>query len=217
MAVKYKYLIFDFDGTLADTEEANFIIYQKLADKYNLRNITLDELGHLKRMSAKDVMAYIELKKRYLPFLLKKGKKLLTQDIKSINLCKPDIFEIIGRLRQMGIKTAIITTNSKKNVKLFLEAHNVDVIDLVVSAAMFGKEAKMKKIVRKGKLDLSEYLYVGDEIRDITAARKAGMDIASVAWGYNTVESLKSHKPDYLIYEPSQLIEIVQGRYNQTL
>jgi phosphoglycolate phosphatase-like HAD superfamily hydrolase len=217
MAVKYKHLIFDFDGTLADTEEANFIIYQKLAEKYNLRNITLDELGHLKRMSAKDVMAYIELKKRYLPFLLKKGKKLLTQDIKSINLCKPDIFEIIGRLRQMGIKTAIITTNSKKNVKLFLEAHNVDVIDLVVSAAMFGKEAKMKKIVRKGKLDLSEYLYVGDEIRDITAARKAGMDIASVAWGYNTVESLKSHKPDYLIYEPSQLIEIVQGRYNQTL
>lgn len=217
MAVKYKYLIFDFDGTLADTEEANFIIYQKLAEKYNLRNITLDELGHLKRMSAKDVMAYIELKKRYLPFLLKKGKKLLTQDIKSINLCKPDIFEIIGRLRQMGIKTAIITTNSKKNVKLFLEAHNVDVIDLVVSAAMFGKEAKMKKIVGKGKLDLSEYLYVGDEIRDITAARKAGMDIASVAWGYNTVESLKSHKPDYLIYEPSQLIEIVQGRYNQTL
>ncbi|HOK49518.1 MAG TPA: HAD-IA family hydrolase [Sedimentibacter sp.] len=215
--MKYKYLIFDFDGTLADTEEANFIIYQKLAEKYNLRNITLDELGHLKRMSAKDVMAYIELKKRYLPFLLKKGKKLLTQDIKSINLCKPDIFEIIGRLRQMGIKTAIITTNSKKNVKLFLEAHNVDVIDLVVSAAMFGKEAKMKKIVRKGKLDLSEYLYVGDEIRDITAARKAGMDIASVAWGYNTVESLKSHKPDYLIYEPSQLIEIVQGRYNQTL
>ncbi|MBP8691956.1 MAG: HAD-IA family hydrolase [Sedimentibacter sp.] len=215
--MKYKHLIFDFDGTLADTEEANFIIYQKLAEKYNLRNITLDELGHLKRMSAKDVMAYIELKKRYLPFLLKKGKKLLTQDIKSINLCKPDIFEIIGRLRQMGIKTAIITTNSKKNVKLFLEAHNVDVIDLVVSAAMFGKEAKMKKIVRKGKLDLSEYLYVGDEIRDITAARKAGMDIASVAWGYNTVESLKSHKPDYLIYEPSQLIEIVQGRYNQTL
>lgn len=217
MAVKYKYLIFDFDGTLADTEEANFIIYQKLAEKYNLRNITLDELGHLKKMSAKDVMAYIELKKRYLPFLLKKGKKLLTQDIKNISLCKPDIFKVIDKLRQMGIKTAIITTNSKKNVNLFLEAHKVDAIDLVVSAAMFGKEAKMKKIARKGKLDLSECLYVGDEIRDITAARKAGMDIASVAWGYNTVESLKSHKPDYLIYEPSQLIEIVQGRYNQTL
>jgi phosphoglycolate phosphatase-like HAD superfamily hydrolase len=211
MSVKYKYLIFDFDGTLADTEEANFVIYQKLAEKYNLRNITLDELGHLKKMNAKDVIAYVELKKRHLPFLLKKGKNLLTQDIKNISLCKPDIFHIIGKLREMGIKTAIITTNSKTNVKLFLEAHNVDVIDLVVSAAMFGKESKMKKIVKKEKISLSEFLYVGDEIRDITAARNAGMDIASVAWGYNTVESLKNHEPDYLIFEPSQLIEIVKG------
>ncbi|MDD3751738.1 MAG: HAD hydrolase-like protein, partial [Tissierellia bacterium] len=135
--MKYKYVIFDFDGTLADTEEANFVIYQKLAEKYNLRNITMDELGRLKKMHAKEVIAYIELKKRYLPFLLKKGKNLLTQDIKNISLCKPDIFHTIVNLRKMGIKTAIITTNSKTNVKLFLEAHNVNYFDLIVSATMF--------------------------------------------------------------------------------
>ena len=208
MSVKYKYVIFDFDGTLADTEEANFVIYQKLAEKYNLRNITMDELGRLKKMHAKEVMAYIELKKRYLPFLLKKGKTLLTQDIKNISLCKPDIFHIICTLREMGIKTGIITTNSKTNVKLFLEAHNVDVFDTIVSAGMFGKESKMKKIVKKAKITLNKFLYVGDEIRDITAARNAGMDIASVGWGYNTVESLKKHEPDYLIFEPSELIDI---------
>ena len=211
--MKYKYVIFDFDGTLADTEEANFIIYQKLAEKYNLRNITMDELGHLKKMNARDVMAYVELKKRYLPFILKKGKKLLTNDIQNISLCKPDIFQIIGRLRDMGVKTAIITTNSKANVKLFLEAHNVDAFYLILSAAMFGKESKMKKIVKKEKIKLHEFLYVGDEIRDITAARHAGMDIASVGWGYNTVESLKKNEPDYLIFEPSELIEICQGTY----
>ena len=208
MSVKYKYVIFDFDGTLADTEEANFVIYQKLAEKYNLRNITMDELGHLKKMNAKDVMAYVELKKRYLPFLLKKGKSLLTQDIENIRFCKPDIFQTIGKLKEMGIKTAIITTNSKTNVKLFLEANNVDIFDLIASATMFGKESKMKRIVKKEKIDKSEFLYVGDEIRDIIAAKKAGMDIASVGWGYNTVESLKKHEPNYLIFEPSELIEI---------
>ncbi len=211
MSVKYKYVIFDFDGTLADTEEANFVIYQKLAEKYNLRNITMDELGRLKKMHAKEVIAYIELKKRYLPFLLKKGKNLLTQDIKNISLCKPDIFHIIGNLKKMGIKTAIITTNSKTNVKLFLEAHDVDIFDIIVSAGMFGKESKMKKIVKKAKINIDEFLYVGDEIRDITAARNAKMDIASVGWGYNTVESLKKHKPDYLIFEPSELIDICKG------
>lgn len=211
MSVKYKYVIFDFDGTLADTEEANFVIYQKLAEKYNLRSITMDELGHLKKMNAKDVMAYVELKKRYLPFILKKGKSLLTQDIENIRLCKPDIFDIIKKLKEMGIKTAIITTNSKTNVKLFLEAHKVDVFDLIESATMFGKEAKMKKIVKKEKLDISDFLYVGDEIRDIQAAKKFGMDIASVGWGYNTVESLKKHEPNYLIFEPYELIDICKG------
>jgi phosphoglycolate phosphatase-like HAD superfamily hydrolase len=171
----------------------------------------MDELGHLKKMHAREVMAYIELKKRYLPFLLKKGKSLLTQDIKNIRLCKPDIFHTIGKLKEMGIKTAIITTNSKTNVKLFLEAHNADVFDLIVSATMFGKESKMKRIVKKKKLSLGEFLYVGDEIRDIIAAKNAGMDIVSVGWGYNTVESLKKYGPDYLIFEPSELIEICKG------
>lgn len=211
MLVKYKYVIFDFDGTLADTEEANFVIYQKLAEKYNLRNITMDELGHLKKMHAKEVMAYVELKKRYLPFLLKKGKSLLTQDIKNIRLCKPDIFNTIRKLKEMGMKTAIITTNSKTNVKLFLEAHNADVFDIIVSATMFGKESKMKRIIKKEKFNSSECLYVGDEIRDIIAAKNAGIDIASVGWGYNTVESLKKHEPDYLIFEPFELIKICEG------
>ncbi|MEL7648233.1 MAG: HAD-IA family hydrolase [Sedimentibacter sp.] len=206
--MKYKYVFFDFDGTLADTEEVNFVIYQKLAEKYNLRNITIDELGHLKKMSAKELMAYVELKKRYLPFMLKRGKNLLKQDMKSIKPCKPDILSTVAELKKMGLKIAIITTNSKTNVKMFLEKHDADIFDFIASASMFGKETKMKRIIRKEKVDGSEVLYVGDEIRDINAAKSAGIHIASVGWGYNTVESLKKNSPDYLIMEPSELIGI---------
>lgn len=206
--VKYKYIFFDFDGTLADTEEVNFVIYQKLAEKYNLRSITLDELGHLKKMSAKELMEYIELKKRYLPFILKRGKMLLTQDIRNVHLCKPDIFETIRQLKDMGIKVAIITTNSKTNVKIFLEEHGIDYFDSISSSSMFGKESTMKKMIRKEKLKNSEVLYVGDEIRDIHAANRAGIDVASVGWGYNTVESLRKNKPQYLIFETSELLDI---------
>jgi len=210
--VKYKYVFFDFDGTIADTEEVNFVIYQKLAEKYNLRNITIDELGHIKKMSANELMAYIELKKRYLPFLLKRGKNLLKQDMKNVKPCKPDIFDTVVKLKNMGIKTAIITTNSKANVQMFLESNNANIFDFISSASMFGKEYKMKRIMKKEKLRTSEVLYVGDEIRDINAAKNAGIDIASVGWGYNTVESLKKHKPEYLITEPSELINICSNK-----
>jgi phosphoglycolate phosphatase-like HAD superfamily hydrolase len=206
--VKYKYVFFDFDGTLADTEEVNFVIYQKLAEKYNLRNITIDELGHIKKMSARELMAYVELKKRYLPFILKRGKNLLKHDIRNIKPCKLDIFDTVLQLKNMGISTAIITTNSKANVQMFLEEQNANIFDFIASSSMFGKESKMKRIIKKEKLNLDEVLYVGDEIRDIHAAKNTGIDIASVAWGYNTVESLKRHKPEHLIYEPSELIDI---------
>jgi len=206
--VKYKYVFFDFDGTLADTEEVNFVIYQKLAEKYNLRNITIDEIGHIKKMSARELMAYVELKKRYLPFLLKRGKNLLKQDIRNVNPCKPDLFNVVLQLKNMGIQTAIITTNSRSNVHDFLEEHNADIFDFIVSSSMFGKEGKMRKIIRKNKINSDDVLYVGDEIRDIHAAKNTGIDIASVAWGYNTVESLKKHKPEYVIYEPLELIDI---------
>lgn len=209
--VKYKYIFFDFDGTLANTEEVNFVIYQKLAEKYNLRNITFDELGHIKKMSAKELMEYVELKKRYLPFILKRGKKLLKQDIKNVKLCKPDMFENIKKIKDMGIKIAIITTNSKSNVRLFLEKHNVDFFDFISSTTMFGKESKIKKIIKKEKLNNSEVLYVGDEIRDIHAANRAGIDIASVVWGYNTIESLLKNRPQYLIYEPEELLKICEN------
>jgi len=150
--VKYKYVFFDFDGTLADTEEVNFVIYQKLAERYNLRSITLDELGHLKKMSAKELMDYIELKKRYLPFVLKRGKNLLKSNIENVELCKPDILEVINQLKQMGIKVAIITTNSKENVKSFLEKHDSNMFDFIASSSMFGKESKMKRLIKKAKL-----------------------------------------------------------------
>ena len=209
--VKYKYIFFDFDGTLADTEEVNFVIYQKLAEKYNLRNITLDELGHIKKMSAKELMEYIELKKRYLPFILKRGKKLLNQDIVNVSLCKPDILECVKKIKDMGVKVGIITTNSKKNVNMFLDENNANFFDFILSATMFGKESKIKKVLKKEKLDARDVLYVGDEIRDIHSAKKAGIDIVSVAWGYNTTESLKKNEPNYLIYEPEELLCIIKN------
>ena len=210
--VRYKYIFFDFDGTLADTEESAFIIYQKIAERYNLRHVSRSELSNIKKMSARELMEFLEVKKRHLPGMLKRGKKLLRQDIRDVPACKSDFFDVINRIKQMGIKTAIITSNSKTNVRLFLEKHGMDVFDCIMSSSMFGKESKIRKLMRKEKLACSEVLYVGDEIRDINAARRAGIDMAAVAWGYNTADSLRNNRPEYLISEPAELLDICRRR-----
>lgn len=206
--MKYRYIFFDFDGTLADTEEASFVIYQKIAQRYNLRSVSRAELGSIKKMSAGELIDYLQIKKRHLPGMLKKGKKMLRQNISNVPLCKNDFLDVISIIRQMGIKTAIITSNSKSNVRMFLERHSTDIFDCIMSSPMFGKESKIKKLMRKEHLKCGEVLYVGDEIRDINAARRAGIDIAAVAWGYNTVDSLRKNRPEYIITEPSELLDI---------
>ena len=206
--MKYKYIFFDFDGTIADTEKINFKIFEQLADKYKIKRISYDDLINLKKMSAKQVIDYLNIKKHRIPFILRRGRKLLRQNINKVELCKDNLVDTINTLRENGVKVAIITTNSKYNVNTFLQNHRFNIFDYIISTSLFGKEHKIKKIIKKEGLEPQEVLYVGDEIRDIVAAKSSNIKIASVAWGYNTVDSLLKHKPDYILNDPSQLINI---------
>lgn len=206
--MKFKYIFFDFDGTIADTEIINFKIFEQLADKYNLKRISYDELIHIKKMSARQLIDYLHVKKRKLPFILRRGKKLLNQNIRNVELCKDNFIDITTILKSKGVKLAIITSNSRRNVKSFLQKHKFDCFDFIISSSLFGKEHKIRKIIKRERLNLDEVLYVGDEIRDIAAAKSSNIKIATVAWGYNTVESLLDHEPDYLLNDPEELIDI---------
>ena len=60
----------------------------------------------------------------------------------------------------------------------------------------------------------SECLYVGDHIRDIQAARAAGMDSAAAAWGYLAdAEDPADWNPDFIFTHPQSL----QGYLNEQL
>jgi len=206
--MKFKYVFFDFDGTISDTEKINFKIFEQLADMYKIRRISYEELVNIKKMSARQLIDYLEVKKHKLPFILRRGKKLLKQNIENVGLCKKNFVDIVKALKENGVKVAIITTNSKNNVASFLDNHAIDCFDFIISSSMFGKERKIRKVMRKENLGSNDVLYVGDEIRDITAAKLSNIKIASVSWGYNTVESLLKHKPDYMLNDPSELIDI---------
>lgn len=206
--MKFKYVLFDFDGTLADTEQVNFEIFQKLSDQYNIRHISSNELSDIKKLNAIQLIDYLNIKKHKIPFMLRKGKKLLKNNIKSIELCKNNFEETLIELKNNGIKMAIVTTNSKTNVSIFLENHNINYFDYIISSSIFGKERKIIKFLKKDNINPNEVLYVGDEIRDINAAKNSGIKVASVTWGYNTIDSLLDYNPDYIINEPYELIKI---------
>ena len=70
---------------------------------------------------------------------------------------------------------------------------------------MFRKDQKIKKAIKQYQFSTSDTTYIGDESRDVKAAKKAGVKSIAVAWGFEGRKLLEMARPDKIIDKPSQL------------
>ena len=74
-------------------------------------------------------------------------------------------------------------------------------------AAMFGKHWKFRRVARRLGIEPSEIICIGDEIRDIEAAKAAGMDSGAVAWGYALPAALQAAGATHLFTSIEEMTE----------
>ena len=96
----YRAIIFDFDGTLADTLELTRSIYNKLAPGYGLRNVEAHEVPTLRDFSLKDLLLHLDISKFRVPSLLARGTSMLREQISEIAII-PGIAAMIPELRRV--------------------------------------------------------------------------------------------------------------------
>ena len=204
-----KVLIFDFDGTIADTRDILLAITNKIADEYGIDRVTPEEMIRLSHLSSKEIIKQSRIPAYKIPFFLKRIKKELNQEIKNLQPFL-GIRETLKSLKNHDFLLGIITSNHENNVFHFLKNHHLDIyFDFIYSGtSLFGKDKVIKKIIKKYNLLIDQIVYVGDETRDIEAARKSKIKMAAVTWGFNSAYILKEHKPDYLISSPEELTKI---------
>jgi phosphoglycolate phosphatase-like HAD superfamily hydrolase len=117
--------------------------------------------------------------------------------------------EVLAELYERGNRIGILTSNSEANVTAFLRRHDLPYFKFIrTSSKLFGKAREMKKILKQEKLMPSGVLYIGDETRDIEAAKESGLRMAAVTWGYNSPEALAAMRPDHLITSPEEILRI---------
>lgn len=206
--MKKRILLFDFDGTIADTFLHIVEISNRLSGEFNFNVIHPHEIEILKHNTVEETIDYLKVPKLKIPRILLRARSELHKDIASIKPIK-DLSKTLLQLKADGFHMGIITTNSTKNVKKFLEAHGLDIFDFVSSTSkIFGKGQSLKKLIKKKNFKVEHAYYVGDEIRDILAAKRAGIKMIAVTWGFNSKKVLKQLNPDYLISDPVELIKI---------
>lgn len=201
-----KTLIFDFDGTLADTLAFTINSANEINRKLDL--LHNEKIDFEKFRSTDTVEFFKELKMPTIKllFFLFKYQRKLTKEIENVKTFD-NLHDVLLELKKNGVDLGIVTSNAKVNVKKFLKNNNLDMFDFIYSSIdYFHKNKMLERAVRKYGMDKKNVIYVGDEIRDIKAAKEAGLRIASVTWGYNFESVLVTYNPDFIINQPKDLL-----------
>lgn len=206
-----KIIIFDFDGTIADTIPVSITILQKLASKYYHKTVDDKLIQELRDKSIPEICKELDISIIKLPFIARKARRELNKEIACLKPIK-GITNLLTQLKKQGHILGIVSSNSKESIMKFLEVNDLKVFDFIhTNSRIFGKANSLKRLIKKNKWDKKDVIYIGDEVRDIEAARKAGVKIFSVAWGVNTLDKLTSCHPDFIIKSPDELITLLQS------
>ena len=205
-----KVIMFDFDGTIADTLDAIVSITNRLAVEFGYKQTTQEELAQIQNLNSKEIIKQSGISIFKLPFLLRKVKAELNKEIQRVRPIS-GIKEALIELKNQGNRLGILTSNSSANVVAFLETNELeDLFDFIYSGkTLFGKSKVINNLLKQENIDPKTAIYVGDETRDIEAARKSHIKAIAVSWGFNSAEVLAKQNPDFLIHQPNQLIEVI--------
>jgi len=197
-------VIFDFDGTIADT--INFI--RTIFNFPETKNINWEEL---KSKETKEIFKDLGIPLIEIPFILKKVRDILHQEVEKIKPIE-GIEKALFKIKENHCQLGILTSCPQKTVAKFLKINNLDFFDFVYSESnIFNKAEKLNNLLKEKKFNPQNVFYVGDETRDVEAAKKVGVKTVAVTWGFNSEKILKEKKPDYVIREPRELIALLDN------
>ena len=208
---RYGALIFDFDGTIADTLSAIIRLVNEHADEYHIRPLDEGDVDELRGMSNLEIIKKYKVPLVKVPSLVLRAQKELNHRIDEMALF-PGVRELILGLKAMGVRLGILTSNSRENVQKFLRSQALDVFDFIhAEQNFFGKNWALLHLLKKHGLRKEGTIYVGDEVRDIEACQKVGVPVIAVSWGFHRRKLLADKGPDFLADEASDIMAIVAG------
>ena len=192
----YRLAIFDFDGTLADSLPWFRTVFQNLVTKFDLAPVTAEELEGLRGRSGREIIARLNMPMWKLPAISRDMRRRKLAAASRISLFD-GVPELLADLKHLGVHIAIVSSDSEASVRQVLGPCAALISRFDCGASLFGKHHKFKRMARQLGTSPSEVLCIGDELRDIEAAKAAGMDSGAVAWGYALPTALQAAGPTH--------------------
>ncbi len=205
--MKYKLVIFDFDGTLADTFPWILSILDQVADKYKFKRIERSEVETFRTYEAGKLIQLHHVPLWKAGRIANYVRAMMSKDIGQIRLFA-GMDCVLNSLVEKGATLALVSSNSWENVRQVLGPQNASLIKYYeCGVALLGKSPKFRQILRKSGAEPDETICIGDEIRDSQAARQTNLAFGAVAWGYTKLEALVAEAPQEVFTSVSEIVD----------
>lgn len=206
--MKYRLAIFDFDGTLADSFPRFLQVVNEAAEVYRFRRIDEADREALRGYDARRIIRHLHLPVWKVPLVARWMRRRMAGDISAIRLF-PGVTEMLRRLDEDGVVIAIVSSNAEANVRHVLGAENAGRIrHFGCGASLFGKRPLLRRVLRACAVAPAQAIAIGDEVRDLDAARAERIPFGAVAWGFTRMDALAARGPE----ESFHAIEEIAGR-----
>lgn len=193
--MRYKLAIFDFDGTLADSSGWFLEILNDVAAHYRFRQVSRSEIDELRGKTSREIVRQMRIPFWKMPFIARHMRELARDAGDRISLF-PGIEKALTDLRTAGLKIGVVSSNAEDTIRRTLGGRLAASIDhYECGASMFGKARLVRRLLARAGLDSGEAILIGDETRDIEAARQAGVAAGAVSWGYINADALRAQGP----------------------
>jgi HAD superfamily hydrolase (TIGR01509 family) len=212
---KFKAVIFDIDGTLADTvplcvkafrQALEPQLHRPLSDEEIKAAFGPDEEGTIMKFNPPDVKKAIADFMRYYESL---HEEMCPKPFDGIN-------ELLDKLKSKGVCLAISTGKGIDTIKCSLNLFGIlSYFDKIEKGSPKGsrKPEAIQEIVNAFGVQKYEVLYIGDSPGDVKESHKAGIHVAGAAWAESTnKEKLEKEQPDAIFDSVKDFAEWLEQR-----
>lgn len=211
--MSYRLAIFDFDGTLADSWPFFLSVFNDIADQHGFRRIDAEQAERLRHYGPRDVMRHVGMPAWKLPFASRSFIDRMRAVTGTGHIPLFDgIAPTLRELDRAGVRLAVVSSNAEENVRAVLGPELAALMrQYECGMSIFGKAARIRKVLRLASTPPAEALYVGDQTTDADAARRAGIAFGAVSWGYAPIEILRRVVPEREFGAPADLLSLARA------
>lgn len=218
MKKNYDAVIFDFDGTVADTGKGVFRCIRESLKKCGLPDLSEASLRTFIGPPLQDSYC------RECGVDMETADKLVAEYRKVYSVSgiyEFDIYDgmenLFDTLNKQGIKVGIASSKPEDFVKIILKETHLDrFFDVAAGSDPTKVESDKTTIIKTciEKMNLSQeakVLMIGDRCFDIEGAHNAGIPCAAVLFGYGSEEEFVKYKADFIAKDAEELQKIIIG------